>query len=197
MEMVDKDQAVMEEIPIPPSPIPQDHHDRRPSGSPTLSSSSGYSFSFPSEMTDGMDGEDLFWTENSGGRSKAVFSPLTPKTPAQRLGISTSEDGQGSPTKAGGIPIELALFSDDDAEGYSTSEERGASPETGLDQTPTRVVVGKDRQRRSLTRNGRGRTISMTGGLLVLVSTTGFHLSCFNLGGCADSLSRDDQFLDS
>jgi hypothetical protein len=160
----------MEDAVIPPSPESQDQRRRRISGSPTLSSSSGYSFSFPSEMTDGIDDEDLFWTAGSSGRGQGVFSPLTPKSPALRLRHCATDVGQGSPTKAGGIPIELALFSDDD-EGYSTPEERTNNPESRLDRTPTQMMAGGDGIRRSLTRHGRGRTISRTCGRSILVST--------------------------
>jgi hypothetical protein len=176
--------AVMEEPLIPPSPEPRDQHVRRTSGSPTLSSSSGYSFSFPSEMEDGTDEGDLFWTGSSTGRSRALFSPLTPKSPAQRFRNCPTDDSQGSPTKAGGIPIELTLFSDEDP-GYSTSEERADSPEARIDRTPTQMMAGREGIRRNLTRHGRGRTISRTCRSLNLVSTTSHSLIQYSRPGFA------------
>lgn len=175
MEAVDRKSSMMEEALIPPSPEPRDQHVRRPSGSPTLSSSSGYSFSFPSEMQDGADDGDLFWTGSSTGRSQGLFWPLTPKSPVQRFRNCENDHGQCSPTKAGGIPIELALFSDED-EGYSTSEELADSPESRIDRTPKQMMMGTEGIRRNLTRHGKGRTISRTSGRLTLVSTTGAHL---------------------
>lgn len=172
----DKRSSVMEDAVIPPSTVSQDQHLRRTSGSPTLSSSSGYSFSFPSEMSDGGDDEDLFWTAGSSGRGQGVFSPLTPKSPAQHLRHGVPDNRQGSPSKAGGIPIELALFSADD-EGYSTPEEHTDSAGCRLDRTPTQMMAGGDGIKRSLTRHGRGRTISRACGRSILVSTAVIPLS--------------------
>lgn len=85
------------------------------SGSPALSSSSGISISFPSDMAEGSEDEDLFWTARHDERSgNAVFCPSTPMSPVHHrfTPVSSKRYSQDSPTKLGGIPVELALFSD-------------------------------------------------------------------------------------
>lgn len=161
-----------------PSPSEPNHQQASPySGSPTLSSSSGISFSFPSEMAEGMEDEDLFWTSRSAETSgNAVFCPSTPMSPVHHRFEAGAYDqyGQDSPTKTGGIPIEVALFSDDEESSMAVG--RLSSLNARLERTPTRVKCRTDRQGKSVMSDGRVHTFAASGRSEHAVSTSGFHL---------------------
>jgi hypothetical protein len=147
--------VVMEDLRHPPSLTGSHQPANSYPGSPTLSSSSGVSFSFPSEMGAGMEDEDLFWGPGPGERSgDAVFCPSTPMSPAHHRLESDAfnQYSQDSPTKAGGIPIELALFSDDE-EAY-TGRGRMSSLEAH-ERTPMNGRSGTNAKGKSLTCDGR------------------------------------------
>lgn len=129
------------------------------SGSPALSSSSGISFAFPSDMAEGAEDEDLFWTARHDGCSgNAVFCPPTPISPVHHrfAPVSSKRYSQDSPTKPGGIPVELALFSDDE-DTLSCDERQLGRPlslEVEREPTPTRWRSGANQLEQCSTREG-------------------------------------------
>jgi hypothetical protein len=115
------------------------------SSSPSCSSAN--SLPYLSEAVEEVDEDDLFWSANTDSKQRSDSFSTSSSCPIRRYDGEGDFDvqSQGSPTKTGGIPIELTLFSDSEDDSFM-NEMEGVITYQGA-EVPT--MGGLQRQKRS------------------------------------------------